>query len=67
MTTIKLAFAAGASLLLLAGCANSPTSPDGQPAGYFRTTTVKVGDREIPCITWKQGHGGGISCDWGVK
>lgn len=53
-----------AAALLLAGCGNDPAAPDTEPDGYFGVTDVDVGDRTIPCVTWKSGYAGGVSCDW---
>lgn len=57
-----------AAVLMLAGCAeqNDPADPSG-PAGKFRTTTVTVDGREVPCITWKHYNAGGLSCDWSAQ
>ncbi len=57
------ALAAVALTWALVGCSNDPSNPD-TPRGKFGTTEVSVGDRQIPCITWKAGYAGGISCDW---
>lgn len=35
--------------------------------GQFQVTTVTVGDRQIPCITWWVTGAGGLSCDWSAK
>ena len=53
-------------LISLTGCAGSgSTAPDPKVStGSFKTTIVNVDGRDIPCITWKQGYAGGISCDW---
>jgi len=49
--------------VVLAGC--SPT-PEGTPrdCGSCFPTSVRVGDREIPCVVLREGYAGGISCDW---
>lgn len=57
---------AAAAVLALTACGNDPQAPDG-PRGTFRTAEVKVGDRTVPCITWKDGYGGGVSCDWSAR
>ena len=51
-------------LFLLTACGNDPNAPDQKPGGHFGVTTVHVGDRDVPCVTWKQGYAGGLSCDW---
>lgn len=48
----------------LAGCSNDPSKPSGDATGTFRVVTVNVDGRDIRCVTWKDGHGGGISCNW---
>lgn len=57
------------SMVFVSGCGldNNPTSPDTQPGGYFRVTNVNVHGRSVPCVTWKLGYAGGLSCDWSSK
>lgn len=59
----RILAAATVALLALAGCGNDPKEPDG-PSGTFRVATVNVDGRDVRCITWEHGSGGGISCDW---
>lgn len=72
MTRLVKAALTVAAVLAVTGCgdsdpANGPANPDPSPGGYFRTVTVNVDGRQVPCVTWKQGYAGGISCDWGAK
>ena len=62
----KLITALVLCLISLTGCSGSE-SPAKDPkvsTGSFKTTIVNVDGRDIPCITWKLGYAGGISCDW---
>lgn len=43
---------------------NSPGNPDPHPGGYFGVSDVTVHGRGVPCVTWKNGYAGGVSCDW---
>jgi hypothetical protein len=61
--TTRQVLVAVATLFTLAACGNTPSNPEG-PRGAFRTAVVDVDGRKIPCITWKDGYAGGISCDW---
>lgn len=60
------AIAASAALALgtLAGCGNDPDKPSGKPSGKFGVVTVNVDGRDVRCVTWKDGYGGGLDCDW---
>lgn len=62
--------AAAAVFATLSGCgasaSNNPQTPDTNPAGYFRVTTVNVNGHDVTCVTWHQGYAGGLSCDWGA-
>lgn len=65
---IRAALALVAAVLLLGGCSpiphNDPAKPDPNPGGWFGVVTVNVNGRQVPCVTWKNGNAGGISCDW---
>lgn len=73
MTRLVKAALVVATVLAATGCSsglgpsNDPAQPDPNPAGYFRTVTVKVDGRDVPCVTWKQSNAGGISCDWSTR
>ena len=56
----------GLLTLCLSGCMldNNPTSPDPSAGGWFGTTHVNVDGKMVPCVTWKMGYAGGISCDF---
>lgn len=57
------ALVAVAALLSGCGASNDPTVPAG-PGGFFRVANVTVDGKSIPCVTWKDGYAGGLSCDW---
>lgn len=59
------------AVLAMAGCGNNPSDPDTSPGGSYTSpggsygvTTVDVHGRNVTCVTWNNGYGGGISCDW---
>lgn len=60
----KLITALVLCLISLTGCSEYPAKDPKVSTGSFKTTIVNVDGRDIPCITWKQGYAGGISCDW---
>ena len=60
----KLITALVLCLISLTGCSESPAKDPKVSTGSFKTTIVNVDGRDIPCITWNLGYGGGISCDW---
>lgn len=70
---IVAAIAVGAVCLGLAGCDNKsfldndPAQPDNKAGGWYGATHVNFDGRQIPCITWKNGYAGGVSCDWSVS
>lgn len=67
---IASAIAVGALCVGLAGCDgnvlphNDPSDPDRNPGGWVGVTDVNVHGRTVPCVTWKNGYAGGISCDF---
>ena len=63
----KLITALVLCLISLTGCSGSPAKDPKVSTGSFKTTIVNVDGRDIPCITWKQGNAGGLSCDWNNK
>lgn len=48
-------------------CGNDPAAPSNQPTGTYRVTNVTANGHSIPCITWKDGYAGGLSCDWSAR
>ena len=63
-----LATLAIAATFALTGCAPGPTAePNEAPSGsrYHWEEHVELQDgRTVVCVTFKQGYGGGLSCDW---
>jgi hypothetical protein len=43
---------------------NSPTQPDPAAGGWYGVAHVNVDGKMVPCVTWKNGYAGGISCDF---
>lgn len=66
MNRIAATIAAAALTLSLSSCTfdNSPAEPDTSSFGYYHTVDVNMHGRVIPCVTWKEGYAGGLSCDW---
>lgn len=54
--------------LALTGCTNAPTAepaPATNDSQYHWEQRVILEDgRTVVCVTYKQGYGGGLSCDW---
>lgn len=53
--------------VITVACGNDPAAPSSQPTGTYRVTNVTVNGHSIPCITWKDGYAGGLSCDWTAR
>lgn len=54
-------------VLLIVAC-GVPTEPTVEgPVGYTQYFEVPTPIGEIPCNSWKDGYGGGLSCDWGER
>lgn len=60
----RLLAIAGLVIVLLAGCSNNPATEPGEEKNGFKTATVEVDGRSVPCVTWQSGYSGGLSCDW---
>lgn len=63
--TMKLKMIIAAVCLLAASCGNS--SPDVPSKAVSRTIdvqTVTVDGRLLNCAVYKDGYGGGVSCNW---
>jgi len=67
MGAVRVGALAVVAVFALAACGNDPAKPDTSPGGYFNVTTVNVNGRQIPCVTWKNGYAGGLSCDWSIR
>lgn len=53
-----------AAALTLAAC-GAPADDPGSGRSGFSVDQVDVNGRQVTCISWKSGYGGGLSCDWG--
>lgn len=58
--------AATVTCATVVACGNNPKKPSSKPEGTFTVVTVNVDGRDVRCVTWKNGHGGGLECDWGA-
>lgn len=65
---IVAALMAGAVALGAAGCGlddGSPSDPGDGTNGYVEVFTVAMPDgARLPCVSWRSGYAGGMSCDW---
>lgn len=43
---------------------NNPGTPDPAAGGWYGVADVNVHGKMVPCVTWKNGYAGGISCDF---
>ena len=51
-------------LMMVVACGN-PAEPNNEtPIGYTQYFVVETPVGSVPCISWKDGYGGGLSCDW---
>jgi len=69
---VAKALAALLALALLAGCGDQAEPRQGdyvsEQGPYVTTTTVRMPDgRTVPCVVYRPGNGGGISCDWTAR
>lgn len=51
----------------IVACGNDPAAPSSRPTGTYRVTNVTVDGHSVPCVTWKDGYAGGLSCDWTAR
>lgn len=52
---------ASAIALALSGCSDGSDTND---SAYMRVETIEVDGKPLDCVAFKQGYGGGVSCNW---
>lgn len=62
--TKRITTAAGAIALALTLTACSAETLDSTHENKLTPRVITVDDREVTCVIYKPGSGGGVSCDW---
>ena len=62
--TKRITAAAGTIALALTLTACSAEDWDNTHENHLTPKVITVDDREVTCVIYKAGNGGGVSCDW---
>ena len=62
--TKRITAAAGAIAAMLTLTACGAEDWDGTHENHLTPRVITVDGRDVTCVIYKSGYGGGVSCDW---